>query len=394
MPLITPGQVQEWIAEIESRPESAPGIVRLIAQRLGELIEKNETLLAENIALRSGERAAEYQDRIINLEYQLEILKRQLGDGKTESAAPVETWSVLVYEPGGRVFRVALEAGDMSPGRLALISGKSFSEEDCPRLDVISPHEELLFIFDTGRTVNLPAESIPAVDGSLSEPVNLDWEEAYTQPPRGGERLVFILPVARMALYEYCVQVSRRGYAKKMRETFLESCIARSNIGSGVLLPSDKTCGLALCQGDDLLVMVSKVGHVLGMPVGELPYTIEEALRLGRTDHIVSAFIAGPGASFLAVTQSGKAFYREMDWLKPEVSGKPVKKAILSKARRESGIRLVAAAAVDESHWGVLLTSTGELRVEQMGEVLGRGSFITGEVDGRSEILGFVSFRT
>src|SRR5574339_394391 len=69
----------EWMKEAEERPESAVTIVRLIARRLRELNERDEELLAENIALQNGTRVEEYQKRIAHLEYQLDLLKRRFG---------------------------------------------------------------------------------------------------------------------------------------------------------------------------------------------------------------------------------------------------------------------------------------------------------------------------
>jgi predicted RNase H-like nuclease (RuvC/YqgF family) len=72
-------KIDEWMKEAEERPESAVTIVKLIARRLRELTERNEELLAENIALQNGTRVEEYQKRIAHLEYQLDLLKRRFG---------------------------------------------------------------------------------------------------------------------------------------------------------------------------------------------------------------------------------------------------------------------------------------------------------------------------
>ena len=77
--MITPGQVEEWIREIKERPESAALILRQISKRLSELADSNEQLRAENISLQTGKKVQEYESRISNLEYQLEMLKRQVG---------------------------------------------------------------------------------------------------------------------------------------------------------------------------------------------------------------------------------------------------------------------------------------------------------------------------
>ena len=97
--------------------------------------------------------------------------------------------------------------------------------------------EELLFVFDTGRTESLPVTALPVAD-----PERLNWKQAYLVEPHGGEELSAVLPIARMTLADCCVQVSRRGCAKKMMKNAFESHVAKSFIGSGVKGKPDKTC--------------------------------------------------------------------------------------------------------------------------------------------------------
>ena len=78
-PMTFHDKIDEWIKEAETRPGSALMILKLVANRLRDLTERNEELLAENIALQDGSRVEEYQKRITHLEYQLELLKRRIG---------------------------------------------------------------------------------------------------------------------------------------------------------------------------------------------------------------------------------------------------------------------------------------------------------------------------
>ncbi len=72
-------KIDEWIKEAEVRPGSALMILKLVASRMRDLTERNEELLAENIALQDGSRVQEYQKRIAYLEFQLDLLKRRLA---------------------------------------------------------------------------------------------------------------------------------------------------------------------------------------------------------------------------------------------------------------------------------------------------------------------------
>ena len=77
--LINRDKIDEWIREVEERPASAALIIQYIANRLSELAAREEELAAQNIELLSGRKVEEYENRIASLEYQLELLKRQLG---------------------------------------------------------------------------------------------------------------------------------------------------------------------------------------------------------------------------------------------------------------------------------------------------------------------------
>ena len=106
--MINLDQIEKWIHEAEQRPSSSAVIIRYIAGRLRDLTSRNEDLLAENIELRTGRKVEEYESRIANLEYQLDLLKRQFSGEGLLSAAPqaaVETLSFVIYNLKGQVLR-------------------------------------------------------------------------------------------------------------------------------------------------------------------------------------------------------------------------------------------------------------------------------------------------
>ena len=117
--MITPEKIEEWIKEAEARPSSGPLIIQFIANRLRELAGRNEELLAENIALLTGKRVEEYQQRINHLEYQVELLKRQLKGELSEAdlhsltatpgkPAPLQPPSLLLYNALGQILRLEI----------------------------------------------------------------------------------------------------------------------------------------------------------------------------------------------------------------------------------------------------------------------------------------------
>ncbi len=388
--MISPDKIDEWIHEVEERPASAELIIRYIARRLSELAARDEELVAQNIELLSGRKVEEYESRIASLEYQLELLKRQLGGEvvlPVEAAgreAPPETFNLLCYNPVGQVLRLELDPAKLAHGQtIARITGEVSNLPT--ELLITDAQEELLFLFDSGRTVRRPVTQLP-----LTAEDQADWQRAFIEEPRVKEELAAIQSIGKMPLFEQSIQASRKGYVKKMKTSFFTAHLEEDYIGSGVKVRADKTCGLTFANANDLFVMVSQEGYIFSMPVDKLPTAIEEVIQLGVRDHIVSAFVVGQKPALIFVTQNGKAVHRESGWLETASSFKSRGQAILSKERREAGVRIVAAAAVDETDWGVALQSDGALVTLQLDLLLAAGSVSTNQTGGA--VAGFSSF--
>jgi DNA gyrase/topoisomerase IV subunit A len=379
-------KIEEWVREVEERPSSAPNILRYIGRRLSDLTERNEELLADNIQLRSGTKVEEYENRIANLEYQLELLKRQFNGEPVEEATPPQTYNILLFSSQGQALRVEFELDGLKPGVLASFEGDSIIATQGARILPVSSQEELLFVFDSGRTSTRPVSDIPTARE------HLDWEKSYVIDPHPGEELVAVLPAARMSLYSFCLQTTRKGYVKKIPEVMFENHIAKSFIGSGVRIPVDKTCGLAFANKEDRYVLVSREGFLVCVDVERLPFTIEEAFRLTPGDYVVESFVLGSRTSLLVVAQNGKAIHREASWAEPVETLKNRGQSLYSKQRREAGVRVAGAAIVGEDDWGVALHSDGQLSVHKIGEIISGGGIPLRQEE--VEILGFAAFQT
>lgn len=391
--MISPDKIDEWIHEVEERPSSAELIIRYIANRLRELAERDEELVAQNIELLSGRKVEEYESRIASLEYQLELLKRQLGgEVLLPTEAPYkppieERIDVLLYNPLGQVLRLELDPAEIAGSQeIAMLAGEVSPAGMQPAILATSSLEELLFIFDSGRTVRQPASKVP-----LSDAKKLDWAQAYLEEPRVREELAAIQPIARMPLYELCLQASRRGFVKKIKTAPFTAHVEVDYIGKGVLLPADKPCALAFANPDDLFVMVSQEGFIFSMPAVSLPTAIKEVIRLAITDHIVSAFVISQQPSVVFITQNGKAVHREASWLEPARSFKSMGQSILSRGRREAGVQIIGAAPVEQADWAVFLHQGGKLSLVRLGELLAAGSLPAEEAS--ISIVSFSTFR-
>ncbi len=218
----------------------------------------------------------------------------------------------------------------------------------------------------------------------------LDWGQAFLEEPRIKEELAAIQPIARMPLYDLCIQTSRKGYIKKIKMLSFTSHLEEDYIGSGVKMPADKTCGLTFANLTGTFVMVSQEGYIFSMPAEQLPTGIEEVIHLGISDHIVAAFMENQEPSILFITQNGKAVNRDASWLEPANSFKSKGQPLLSKERREAGIRIVGAAPVDEAAWGLFLLSDGNLCAYALKDLLAAGSL--GDGQSGSRVVGFSQF--
>ncbi len=374
--MTTRSSLEDWIREINERPESAPGIIRAIANRLIELEKVNEALRAENIELRIENKVEEYENKITNLEYQIELLSRQVQQHLPTST--VEGKELLIFNRHNQVLRKDIaDPKDLSPGQMiAHFSEGSSLRENEVRLRSFGSSEEILLIFDTGHVIANPITSLPLIPG---EEVN--WDQAYQEDPDSIEELVNILPISRLPLFEYCVQMSRRGFAKRMPAKSFNTYIAQKNIGTGIRQQPDKPFNVTLCNAEDTYVIVSKDGYIVSMTVEKLPFAIEPVINLGANDYIIASFVIAADESILIVTRDGKIVHRDSSWLSPANSFRTQGQSIFSRKVRERGTQVLTAAPIKAGGWGVCLTEIGHIMVFDIEDILNQGVLRKGEED-------------
>jgi len=375
-------KIDEWMKEAEARPESAVTILKLIAKRLRELTERNEELLAENIALQNGTRVEEYQKRIAHLEYQLDLLKRRFGTDESmlaelpTTSVEASTLSLLIYNTYGRIFRVEIDTDTQALGHIA---DKTLQNSEQPRLLVIPSNEEVLLLFTSGRVSTCAVSSITTVErgGEWA------WEHAaLPDEPRAGEWLACIMPLSQLPLSDFFLQVSRRGCVKKTMTSMAQSVLGNHYLGKNTLQKSDQPFDATLCQKKDLFAFVTFEGHLIGLDADGLSYSTEERIRLTATDYVIASCLPRPNESMLFVTQTGKVIQREHGSL--ELSKSPLAKgqALIPPSRLEQGVRFIGAASVRNEDRVVALDSSGSLTVHSAEAMTGAGS-----IEARSLIL-------
>ena len=364
-------KIEEWIKEVEQRPGTALTILKLIAGRLRDLTEQNEALLAENISLQDGSRVEEYRKRIVHLEYQLDMLKRRLGLNKEELAAlaaepAAVPLSLLVYNAHGRLLRIEPIPDTDAPSHL---SGELSAGGEPPRLLALPASEELLLLFSSGRVSTCAVEDIPIRPAGI-----WDLEQAaLPDEPHAGERLACVMPLSGLALADFFLQTSRRGCIKKTMSSMAENIFENHYIGRGAIQRMDQPLDVTLCLKGELFAMVTQTGRLLGLNVDDLPYSVEERIKLEATDHVVAGFILHPDELLLCLTQTGKVISRSASYVEPVKSPTSRGQALIPPARLEQGVRFIGAAAVRETDMVAVLDADGNLNLYDQAELTSAG---------------------
>lgn len=377
--MIRSTKIKEWINEIEERPMIAPFLVRRLSDHLMELDVENEALRSENLALKDGKKVEEYERKIADLEYQIEILKRQV---KNASPAGRDSVLLLVYDSEGQVLPIEIHPSSASTGAGEVeIKGEFSPEGGQVHLLIVERLDELLFLYDSGRVATRPAAEVVG-RSSLS----LDWKDAYSEDLRGREELAAIVPITMVSFADQCAQVSRRGFVRSFTREYFQSFIARSNVGSGVKSQPDRLFQLVLHNQDDIFAVSSMDGYAVGMPGEKLPVNLTEMIRLGFNDHLVSAFTISEELYLVFVTGEGKAFRYETSRLSILESPGRKGRSVLSKKDREAGVTIVGAAAFGVDEWGAVLSRDGVISFFRAGDLTRKGAFIT---KGQAEVIAF-----
>ena len=380
-------KIDEWMKEAEERPQSAVTIVRLIARRLRELSERDEELLAENIALQNGTRVEEYQKRIAHLEYQLDLMKRRFGvdEGSlvelpTQPTEPTAL-NLLVYNAHGRIFRLDMNSAVKELGRIA---SDMSTDQEPPRILAVPSNEDVLLLFTSGRVDTYSVNNIPTVElGSA-----WNWNQAaLPNEPRAGEMLACVASFSHLPLSDFFLQVSRRGCVKKTMTSMAQSILANHYIGKGALQKSDQPFDLMLSHKKDHAAFVTYEGKVIGFDVDDLSYATEERIRLSATDYVIASFSVPAGTNLLCVTQTGKVIQRESRIIELSKSSTAKGQALIPPSRLAQGVRFMGAAAVKDSDSVIVLDATGRLRLFEAGSMIGAGSI---EADGLILSLGLI----
>lgn len=355
--MIKPSKINEWIEEIEQRPLAAPFIVRTLSARLIELDKINEELREENLKLQSGKKIQEYERRIAELEYQIELLKRQAAGGEA-TLAPLEQPSLLIYEASGKLLITNFSPATLVSGHtLAAIQGFEAPQLDDIHLLTAGPSDELLFLFDSGRIYTRRTGELTHTPADA-----LDWNNALQADQRSGERLIAVIPITNIPLLDGCLQTSRKGYARFISQDYFSSFLTEKNLGKGIRLASDVLYTLTLCRCEDVYVQVTRNGYISARPAGKLTITLQETLKFDMQDYLVGAFTIRPEQHILIAAQNGEVYTQKNPWTDPS-SADGSKRRLLLGGLHAGGVSVIGAGAASTGSWHFRLTTAGNILI-------------------------------
>jgi DNA gyrase/topoisomerase IV subunit A len=202
-----------------------------------------------------------------------------------------------------------------------------------------------------------------------------------------GDSLACLIPVSKMALSDFLVQISRRAFMKKIRMALAPSIMENLYIGRGAKLPGDQTMELFLGHEADRYILLSEEGYLGSVTAEMLSFAVVEAMRLNATDHLVGAFAIQPEQSLLVMTQVGKAIHRTAESIEDAEALNRKGKALYSTSRRKQGVRVVGGGPVGTGDWALALHKNGTLSLHAVSSILESGTISLDD-----EILSFKVF--
>ena len=357
--MIKSSKIQEWINEIEERPMIAPFIVRRLSDRLLELDQLNEELRSENLLLSTGQKTAELERRIAELEYQIELLKRQVHEDPASTYS--DTANLLIYDTEGRILTHQFSPRTILSAGVQLSLQGTKAHRDDVHLLVAVPQDELVMLMHTGRIATMKAKEIvhPASDP-------LTWEKAFKLDLRSGEKLASVAAITQAPFCEHFIQVTRKGYARSFPQDLFQTFLSRRNLGKGVKSDADQLLCLLLGSAEDILVLVSRGGYISALPVSRLTVGLEEIMRLDMQDYLVAAFIIHPEQLLVIAAEDGELLVQKNPWGDP-ADANGIKRRVLARSKAGS-LHLMGAGAAGSGSTAFLLSSSGEINVQRITE--------------------------
>src|SRR5690349_13224438 len=236
------------------------------------------------------------------------------------------------------------------------VMGMELKDEDyIETLFVASTHDYILFFTNVGKVYRLKVHELPL--GSRQSKgraiVNL-------LPFRQGEQVRAVVQTRDFGEAKYLVFGTKNGVVKKTELAAYNTSLKADGIIAIKMREGDELVAVSHSQGDDDILMVSKLGQAIRFSGRDVRAMGRDAsgvqgMRLRGDDEVISVTIATDDADLLVVTENGYGKRtRVSDYPRKGRGGMGVKTVQLTEARGH-----LAGARVVRDGYQVMLISTG-----------------------------------
>ena len=281
-----------------------------------ELRREHKELLALILELRSilSDEARVYA---VVREELLDI-KERFGDERRTEIIPAEgdldleqlireEDMVISITHSGYIKRVAASTYRMQRrGGVGVIGADTKDEDDwIEHLTVASTHDFVLFFTSVGKVYRLKAHELPegTRQGRGRALVNL-------LPLREGERVCSMIPTRDFKEGKYLIQATKKGIVKKTLFSEYDTPRKSDGIIAIRIREEDELIGVRLTQGDDDLLLTSRVGQTVRFNETEARAMGRSTggvigMKLRKGDEVIAIDVADDEADLLVVTKNG-----------------------------------------------------------------------------------------
>jgi len=333
----------EWLAQMEQEPDSAPYIVRMLLARLQTLDQENQRLRNENIELNHKINTKAHQTMIDELRRQLKALARIAQAGKQVS--PPNT-TLIVWSKRGDILTVDLRKQDLKKPIEFPPTGRGDSEWN---LTACAPEEELLVVTRSGNSTVFEAADLLQVSEA-----SWQWHHIPDLKLTRDDFIAFIIPVAKLPLADGLITVTARGSARKLSRWSLDQIFQRGQFGKGVREENEswdwQAHGAMIISPKADVLLFSRQGNISRFPAEELQPSPTPAMRVQEGDEVVDVLTDDTEGRHVALFDAqGRALRRALSSIPVSSMGPRGKPLITTE-------NLVSAALVDDMDRLAVLT--------------------------------------
>lgn len=311
--MINPDDPQEWLAQIQAAPESAPEIVKTLLARLSWLEETNHKLRNTNIELQQKIDTRAHQKEVDELRRQIEAFARLVR--ARSKHAPGE--ALIAWSSNGHALAFDLESGELGESSLLAYA---FRFPPNVRLHLLTAPlpEEILFLTNRGQGAVFQVNELVRVTQEATR-----WHKLPGLNLSGDEFLSAAAPLGDFPLCHSLVTCSRDGYVRSILRWSMDRFLQEAQFGKGVKQDRDVQMCAQLCFNPaSNIILFTQRGNYLSFAESSLALNLMQGIRLAEGEQVVSMVVDDQsGAEILILDSEGKGVRRSLKSLQAKSVG-------------------------------------------------------------------------